>query len=80
MGKYVKPDKIAEYEKHVYVPITPNESDAATLQQIPGLDENEAQALIAARPYASTDAFLAKLAASVSEAELAVAKSYLNNQ
>lgn len=80
MGKYVKPDQIAEYEKHVYVPITANESDAATLQQIPGLDSDEAQSLIAARPYASTDAFLAKLAASVSEAELATAKTYMSSQ
>lgn len=80
MGKYVKPEQIAEYEKHVYVPITPNEADAATLQQIPGLDAKEAEALIAARPYASSDAFLAKLAGSVSAAEVAIAKSYLNNQ
>ncbi|HEX9919617.1 MAG TPA: hypothetical protein VGA87_10645, partial [Pyrinomonadaceae bacterium] len=35
MGKYVKPEQIAEYEKYVYVPIAENDSDAATLQQIP---------------------------------------------
>lgn len=79
MGKYVKPEQIAEYEKYVYVPIVANEADAPTLQQIPGLDETEAKALVAARPFASNDAFLAKLAASVSAAELAVAKSYLSN-
>ena len=77
MGKYVKPEQIAEYEKYVFVPIVANEADAATLQQIPGLDATEAQALIAARPYASNDAFLAKLTASVSADELAVARSYL---
>jgi len=77
MGKYVKPEMIAEYEKYVFVPIVANEADAATLQQIPGLDATEAQALIAARPYASNDAFLAKLTASVSADELAVARSYL---
>lgn len=80
MGKYVKPEQIAEYEKYVFVPITPNESDAATLQQIPGLDATEAEALIAARPYASDDAFLAKLAGSVSSSELSVARSYLNKK
>ncbi|HJR07948.1 MAG TPA: hypothetical protein VJ842_11870 [Pyrinomonadaceae bacterium] len=80
ISKYVSAAQVTDYEKYLYVPINRNESDAATLQQIPGLDANEAQALIAARPYASNDAFLAKLAASVSEDELAVARTYLSNQ
>ncbi|HZH91236.1 MAG TPA: hypothetical protein VEX70_11535 [Pyrinomonadaceae bacterium] len=80
MGKYVKPEQIAEYEKHVYVPIAENESDTATLQQIPGLDATEAEALVAGRPYASREAFLAKLAEKVSAEELAVAKTYLGGQ
>jgi len=80
MGKYVKPEQIAEYEKYVYVPIAENDSDAATLQQIPGLDAAEAQALIAGRPYASRDAFLTKLSEKVSAEELAVAKTYLGGQ
>jgi len=80
IGKYVSPAQIAEYEKYVYVPIAENESDAATLGQIPGLDATEAEALIAARPYASRDAFLAKLSEKISAEELAVAKTYLSNQ
>lgn len=80
IGKYVSAEQVAEYEKYVYVPIKPNDADAATLQQIPGLDASEAQALVAARPFASNEAFLTKLAASVSEAELAVARTYLSNQ
>ena len=80
IGKYVSAEQVAEYEKYVYVPIKPNDADAATLQQIPGLDANEAQALIAAKPYASNEAFLTKLGASVSESELAVARTYLSNQ
>jgi DNA uptake protein ComE-like DNA-binding protein len=80
MGKYVKPEQIAEYEKYVYVPIAMNDSDALTLQQIPGLDETEAQALIAGRPYASQDAFLARLSEKISASELAVAKTYLGGQ
>lgn len=80
IGKYVKPEQIADYEKYIYVPISVNDADAATLQQIPGLDATEAQALIAARPFASNDAFLTKLAGSVSQSELAVAKTYLSNQ
>jgi DNA uptake protein ComE-like DNA-binding protein len=80
IGKYVKPEQVAEYEKYVYVPIAENESDAETLQQIPGLDATEAAALIAGRPYASRDAFLAKLSEKVSAEELAVAKTYLGGQ
>jgi DNA uptake protein ComE-like DNA-binding protein len=80
MGKYVNAEQIIQYEKYVYVPISANEADAATLQQIPGLDTTEAEALIAGRPYASRDAFLAKLGEKVSESELAVAKTYVANQ
>lgn len=80
MAKYVKPDQIAEYEKYVFVPIVPNEADAATLQQIPGLDATEAQAVIAGRPYASNEAFIEKLRASVSAEELAVARGYLGGR
>jgi DNA uptake protein ComE-like DNA-binding protein len=80
MGKYVKPEQIAEYEKYVYVPIAENDSDAPTLQQIPGLDAAEAEALIAGRPYKSRDAFIAKLSEKVSADELAVAKTYLGGQ
>lgn len=77
MGKYVAPPAVAEYEKYIFVPIDHNQSDAPTLQQIPGLDATEAQELIAGRPYASRDAFLAKLAEKVSAEELAIAKTYL---
>lgn len=77
IGKYVDQSQVAEYEKYVYVPINPNEADAATLQQIPGLDANEAGQLIAGRPYASSDAFIAKLTQFVSPDELTVAQSYL---
>ena len=78
IGKYVSPEQVAEYEKYIFVPIDINEADTATLQQIPGLDASEALSLIAVRPYASTDAFLSKLAGSVSAEELAVAKTYLS--
>jgi radical SAM superfamily enzyme with C-terminal helix-hairpin-helix motif len=60
------------------VPIDVNKSDAATLQQIPGLDANEVAELLTARPYANADAFLVKLAKYVSETELAIAKIYLS--
>jgi DNA uptake protein ComE-like DNA-binding protein len=78
IGKYVTPEQVADYEKYVYVPINENDSDAVTLQQIPGLDASEIQTLIAGRPYASRDAFLAKLAELVSPADLVIAKTYLS--
>lgn len=77
IGKYVDANQLAEYEKHIFVPIDENQSDAVTLQQIPGLDSNEAQELIAGRPYASRDAFLAKLTEKVSASDLEVGKTYL---
>ena len=77
MAKYVSAAVIADYEKYVYVPISANDSDAATLQQIPGLDAAEAEALIAGRPYASREAFLAKLSEKLTAEELAVAKTYV---
>ena len=77
IGKYVDHAQVAEYEKYIYVPIAINASDSATLQQIPGLDSTEADALIAARPYASADAFLTKLSTFVSADQLEKAKSYL---
>jgi DNA uptake protein ComE-like DNA-binding protein len=61
IGKYVDSSVVSEYEKYVYVPINVNEADAATLQQISGVDATIAQNLIAARPYADNTAFLAKL-------------------
>lgn len=77
IGKYVDDAQIAEYEKYVYVPIAINDSDSATLQQIPGLDATEAETLMAGRPYASTDTFLTKLSEFVSADELVTAKSYI---
>lgn len=77
IGKYVDAATVAGYEQYVYVPVDPNAADAATLQQIPGVTADLSQALIAARPYASADAFLAKLAESLSAEQVAVAKAYL---
>jgi DNA uptake protein ComE-like DNA-binding protein len=77
IGKYVTPEQVLEYEKYIFVPIDQNQSDAATLQQIPGLNAAEAQELIGGRPYASRDAFMAKLGEKVSAEELAIARTYM---
>ncbi len=80
IGKYVDAATIAEYEKYIYVPIDPNQSDAQTLMQIPGLERSEAESLVAGRPYASADVFLTKLSEMVSDADVQIARSYLNQQ
>lgn len=77
IGKYVDENQVAEYERFIFVPIDENQSDAATLQQIPGLDATEAQQVIAARPYASRDAFLAKLGEYVPADSLTTGRTYL---
>lgn len=77
IGKYVNADQVAAYEKFVYVPVNVNSSDAATLQQIPGVDEKIAADLIAARPYADNAAFLAKLGTALSAEQTAYAANYL---
>lgn len=80
IGKYVDEEQVAAYEKYIYVPVSPNESDAASLQQLPGIDEEEAQQLIDGRPYNSNDAFIEQLTSVVNEEELAIAKTYLKSE
>jgi DNA uptake protein ComE-like DNA-binding protein len=77
IGKYVDEAQVAEYETYVYVPIAINDSDSATLQQIPGLDTSEAESLISSRPFTSTDDFLTRLSEFVSTDQLEIAKGYL---
>ena len=79
IGKYVGDAQVAEYEKYVYVPISINDSDSATLQQIPGLEAAAVEALMAARPYATSADFLAQLSSFVSEDQLEIARTYLGD-
>jgi DNA uptake protein ComE-like DNA-binding protein len=80
IGKYVDEAQVAEYEKYVYVPVNVNEADEATLQQIPGVDAAAAAALVAARPYADNQAFLAKLAEVAPQSDAATAAAYVEAQ
>ncbi len=77
IGKYVDAAQVAEYEKYVYVPVDVDQSDAATLMQLPGVDESVAAALIAARPFGSNQAFLARLAELVAADDAGQAAAYL---
>jgi DNA uptake protein ComE-like DNA-binding protein len=77
IGKYISDEEVAAYEQYVYVPISVNDSDAATLLQISGLDEAGAAAVIANRPYVSDQAFLDSLAQYISSDQLEIARSLL---
>lgn len=77
IGKYVDAEQVAAWEKYVYVPVDVDQADAATLQQLPGVDATIAEQLIAGRPYGSSQAFLAKLGSLVSAADAQRAAAYL---
>ncbi len=77
LGKYVDAAQVAAYEQYVYVPVQINDSDAETLKQIPGVDDAIAAALIAARPFASNEAFLTVLGSFLSPDDAALAAYYL---
>jgi DNA uptake protein ComE-like DNA-binding protein len=76
IGKYVDEDQVAAYEEYIYVPIHRNDSDAATLLQIPGLDENEAEELVEGRPYETNQDFFDALSSYISDVEMETAKIY----
>lgn len=80
IGKYVDEDQVTAYEEFIFVPIHRNDSDTETLMQIPGLDANEAQELVAARPFETDQAFFDSLSSYINEQELATAKSYLKSE
>jgi len=77
ISKYVDKTQVVEYEKYIFVPIHRNNSDTATVMQIPGLDEAETEELLAARPFESNQTFLDSLSSYINEEELAKAESYL---
>ncbi len=78
LGKYISAEQVAAYEKYIYVPIKVDASDAATLKQIPSVDDKIAADLIAARPNASNEAFLEKLGKYLTPDQVAYAKHYLD--
>ncbi len=73
IGKYVDDEQVAAYEPYVFVPVDVDQSDAATLQQLPGVGQAEAEALIAGRPYGSHEAFLTAYEAAVPGGDRAAA-------
>ena len=80
IGKYVDTAQVAEYEKFLYVPIVVNESDAATLQQLPGVTADIAKTLEQHRPYSTNAAFLIELAKHVTDPQARTGASYLKQR
>ena len=78
IGKYVDDQQVAYYESYIYVPVEVNDSDAETLKQIPGITDEIAEALMSARPFDSTEAFMAALSDHISEEQIEAASAYLN--
>lgn len=78
IGKYVDEATVAGYEDYVYVPVDFNASDAATLAQIPGLDEAAAEQLIAQRPFADQAAFLTAVSVVAPEVNVDYAVNFLS--
>jgi radical SAM superfamily enzyme with C-terminal helix-hairpin-helix motif len=77
IGKYVDEAQVAAWEKYVYVPVQIDASDVETLKQIPGVTDEIAAELIAARPYSTSEAFLTKLATALTPEQVEYAKNYL---
>jgi radical SAM superfamily enzyme with C-terminal helix-hairpin-helix motif len=77
IGKYVDEDQVAAYEEYVFVPVDPNESDAETLQQLPGVGADEASMLIEGRPYADDEAFMARFSEVAPGADVGAMRPYL---
>jgi DNA uptake protein ComE-like DNA-binding protein len=80
IGKYVDDDVVSGFLRYVFVPVDHNAADAETLQQLPGVSAEIADALTAARPFADANAFLTALAAQVAPEQATLASSYLKAQ
>ena len=77
IGKYVDDSQVAAWERYVYVPVDPANADAATLQQLPGVSEDDAKSLAESVPYADAAAFSTALASVISPEQAALAGSYI---
>lgn len=77
IGKYVDEAQVAAYEEYVYVPIQPNDSDIATVQQIPGLTEEMAVELLDERPFETPEEFVALLHETLTPAQAAYGANFV---
>lgn len=77
IGKYVDESQVTEYEKYVFVPVDPNNSDAQTMMQLPGVDQSVVDELDLIKPFQSKDDFVAALSEYVTPQQLAEGRAFL---
>jgi DNA uptake protein ComE-like DNA-binding protein len=77
VGKYVSPEEVAAFERYLFVPVAPGETDPDTLQQLPGVNADVAQTLDAEGPFATIESFLAALETTIAPELVAFAKAYV---
>ena len=77
IGKYVSPEEVAAFERYLFVPVAPSEADPDTLQQLPGVNADVAQTLIAEGPFDTIESFLAALETTIAPELVAFAKAYV---
>jgi DNA uptake protein ComE-like DNA-binding protein len=77
IGKYVSPEEVAAFEAYVFVPVDPNQADTDSMQQLPAVTADVAEALIAGRPYGSLRAFLTALGQHAPEELITAAGTFL---
>ena len=77
IGKNVSEEEVAAYEGYLFVPVDPNSTDEATLQQLPGVSADIAAELVASLPFIDAIDLQSTLAQYVSAAQAASAAQYL---
>src|SRR5215218_1532329 len=77
IGKYVSPEEVVAFETYVFVPVDPNQADTDTLQQLPGVTAEVADALIAGHPYDTSETFLTALGQHAPAELVAAANTFL---
>jgi DNA uptake protein ComE-like DNA-binding protein len=77
VGKYVSPEEVAAFERYLFVPVAPGETDPDTLQQLPGVNADVAQTLDEEGPFATIESFLAALETTIAPELVAFAKAYV---
>ena len=77
IGKYVSPEEVAGFERYLFVPAGLDASDPDTLQQLPGVTADVAQALQAQAPFDSPEALKAAVLAALPPELATYATGYL---
>lgn len=77
IGKYVDEAQVAEYEKFLFVPVDPNNSDDETIMQLPGVDQSVIDELNLVKPFGSMDDFVTAVSEFITPEQLQEGLAYL---